>query len=152
MRHLPLAALFSLAAAAQQPPIDFSYAGYAGGGVAIPAVPAVLSVGPSGSDDTALQGAIDAVAAMPLRPDGFRGALVLRGGRYRVAGRLQIRASGVVLAGTKEVATLLATGTGRRTLIETGNATGPATDAPVQVTDETVPAGGRTLRWRRWAR
>ena len=82
---------------------------------------------------------------MPLGADGFRGAVVLRGGRYLVAGRLQIRSSGVVLAGGKEVAALLATGAGRRTLIEIGNTTGPAADAPVQVTDETVPAGGRTL-------
>ena len=137
--------LFCLAAAAQ-PSIDFSYAGYGGGGVAIPVVPGVLSVSPTGGDDTALlQGAIDAVAAMPLGADGFRGAVVLRGGRYLVAGRLQIRSSGVVLAGGKEVAALLATGAGRRTLIEIGNTTGPAADAPVQVTDETVPAGGRTL-------
>ena len=145
MRSFPLVILFCLAAAAQ-PSIDFSYAGYGGGGVAIPVVPGVLSVQPSGRDDTALlQGAIDAVAAMPLRPDGFRGAVLLRGGRYRVAGRLEIRASGVVLAGLKEVATLLATGTGRRTLIEIGNAGDPRTEAAVQVTDETVPDGGRTF-------
>ena len=143
MRHLPLAVLFCLAAAAQQPAIDFSYAGYGGGGVAIPVVPGVLTVEPSGGDDTALlQGAIDAVAAMPPGAGGFRGTVVLHGGRYRVAGQLHIRASGVVLSGGKEVATLIATGTGRRTLIEIGNAAGPATDAPVQVIDETVPAGG----------
>ena len=138
--------LFSLAAAAQQPSIDFSYAGYGGGGVPIPAVAGVLSVGPTGGDDTALlQGAIDAVAAMPLGADGFRGAVVLRGGRYRVAGRLQIRSSGVVLAGGKEPADLVATGAARRTLIEIGGTGDPATDAPVQVTDETVPAGGRSF-------
>lgn len=138
--------LFCLAAAAQPPAIDFSYAGYAGGGDAIPAVPGVLAVGPSGGDDTALlQGAIDAVAAMPLRADGFRGAVVLRGGQYRVAGQLQIRTSGVVLAGAKEGATLVATGLGRRTLIEIGNRGDPVTEAPVEVADETVPAGSRTF-------
>jgi hypothetical protein len=144
VRSLPLALLFCLAAAAQQPSIDFSYAGYGGGGVAIPAVAGEITVEPTGGDDTALlQGAIDAVAAMPPGAGGFRGAVVLRGGRYRVAGRLQIRASGVVLAGGREVADLVATGAGRRTLIEIGNASGPVTDAPVRVTDETVAAGGR---------
>jgi len=146
VRSLSLAVLFCLAAAAQQPPIDFSHAGYGGGGAALPVVPSVLSVEPTGGDDTALlQGAINAVAAMPPGADGFRGAVVLRGGRYRVGGRLQMRSSGVVLAGSKEVATLLATGTGRRTLIEVGGAADPATDAPLQVTDETVPAGGRSF-------
>jgi len=138
--------LFCLAAAAQPPAIDFSYAGYEGGGPAIPAVPGVLTVGPSGGDDTALlQGAIDAVAAMPLRADGFRGAVVLRGGQYRVAGQLQIRTSGVVLAGAKETSTLVATGLGRRTLIEIGNRGDPVTEAPVEVADETVAAGSRTF-------
>ncbi len=146
MRYLPLAVLFCLAAAAQQPAIDFSYAGYGGGGVAIPPVPGEVVVEPTGGDDTALlQGAIDAVAAMPLRADGFRGAVVLRGGRYRVAGRLQIRASGVVLAGGRDVASLIAAGTGRRTLIEIGGTTAPSTGAPAQVTDEIVPAGGLTF-------
>jgi hypothetical protein len=131
-------------AAGAQPAIDFSYAGYGGGGVAIPSVPAVLSVQPSGGDDTALlQGAIDAASALPIRADGYRGAVFLRAGRYRVAGQLHIRASGVVLAGSgREIATLVATGTGRRTLIEIGNSGDPATDAAVAVTDETVPAGG----------
>ena len=144
MRSLPLLVLFCLAATAQ-PSIDFSYAGYGGGGVPIPVVPAVLTVQPSGGDDTALlQGAIDAVAAMPLRNDGYRGAVLLRG-RYRVAGRLQIRASGVVLAGVQEGARLLAMGTGRRTLIEIGNIGDPRTEPAMQVTDETVPAGGQTF-------
>jgi hypothetical protein len=37
-----------------QPAIDFSFAGYAGGGVPAPVVPAAISVRPSGGDDTAL--------------------------------------------------------------------------------------------------
>src|SRR5512147_1649793 len=46
--------------------MDFSHAGYMGGGVALPAVPTRRTVAPSdGPDDTAaIQAAIDAVAAL----------------------------------------------------------------------------------------
>ena len=131
--------------AGAQTAIDFSYAGYGGGGVAPPAVAAAIAVRPSGGDDTLLlQGAIDRVAALPLRADGFRGAVLLRAGRYRVGGWLQIRSSGVVLRGQGE-ATIVAAGQGRRTLIEAGAAADPATGPAANITDDTVPAGGRVF-------
>src|SRR5690349_2902656 len=48
--------------------MDFSYAGYMGGGVALPTVPVKKTVKPSGTgDDTALiQAAINEVSALPL--------------------------------------------------------------------------------------
>src|SRR4051812_15406834 len=48
--------------------MDFSAAGYMGGGVALPQVPVKQTVSPSGEqDDTArIQAAIDEVAALPL--------------------------------------------------------------------------------------
>jgi hypothetical protein len=139
----PLLCLVAVAGA--QTAIDFSYAGYGGGGVAPPAVAAAIAVRPSGGDDTLLlQGAIDHVAALPLRADGFRGAVLLRAGRYQVGGRLQIRSSGVVLRGQGE-ATIVAAGQGRRTLIEAGAAADPATGPAANIIDEAVPAGGRRL-------
>ena len=133
--------------AAGQTAIDFSYAGYGGsGGVPIPVVPGVLSVQPSGRDDTALlQGAIDAASAMPFGSNGYRGAVLLRGGRYRINGQLHIRSSGVVLSRGREPVVLTAAGTSRRTLIEIGGIVDPETEAAVEVTDEVVPAGGFTL-------
>jgi len=78
---------------------DFSYAGYEGGGVALPYVPAKQTVKPSGGDDTAaIQKAIDEVSALPL-VDGFRGAVELTAGEFHCAGTLAIAASGVVLRG-----------------------------------------------------
>lgn len=137
-----LPSLVCLAASAQTA-IDFSYAGY--GGAAPPSVRAALSVRPTGGDDTALlQGALDRVAEMPAASDGFRGAVLLRAGRYRLAGRLQMRASGVVMRG-EPGATIVAAGKSRRTLIAVGAASDPAVDPPIAVTGETVPAGATVL-------
>src|SRR5262245_53537184 len=62
--------------------MDYSHAGYMGGGVALPTVAVKNTVEPSGGDDTAkLQAAIDAVATMPLQ-NGFRGAVLLAPGVY----------------------------------------------------------------------
>jgi hypothetical protein len=78
---------------------DFSSAGYKGGGVALPHVPAKGTVTPSGADDTdAIQKAIDEVSALPLA-DGFRGAVALAPGTFHCARTLSITASGVVLRG-----------------------------------------------------
>jgi hypothetical protein len=143
--RLPWVLLLCAPVAVSQPAIDFSFAGYAGGGVGAPFPPAAVSVRPSGGDDTALlQAALDYVATLPPRRDGLRGAVLLRPGRYRVAGHLEMRASGVSLRGNGN-ATVVATGTSRRTLIEIGNRADPQTAPPVSLTGDTVPAGGRTL-------
>ena len=141
---LVLASFLCLVAAAQ-PAIDFSYAGYAGGGIAIPQVAPAVAVRPTGADDTRLlQAAIDHVSSLPLRSDSFRGAIVLLPGTYRVSGHLTIRASGVVLRGDGNV-TILAAGKERRTLIEMGGSTDPVAASPVSITDDLVPAGSRTM-------
>src|SRR5262245_24588125 len=105
-------AIYGADAPAQPKPMDFSTAGYAGGGVALPDVAAKLVVAPSGGDDTHLvQAAIDTVAKLPLDGQGFRGAVLLRAGTFRIEGQLRIETSGVVLRG--DGATLVATGQGR---------------------------------------
>jgi hypothetical protein len=81
--------------------IDFSYAGYMGGGVALPDVPVVRTVKPTGGrDDTGrIQRALDEVSAMP-RINGFRGAVLLAPGIYSCAKTLTLWTSGVVLRGS----------------------------------------------------
>jgi len=127
--------------------IDFSYAGYEGGGHAIPSVPAVLLVKPSGRDDTALiQGALDRLAERPVGADGFRGALLLAPGRFRVSGQLSLRTGGVVVRGSgTDRTTIIGEGVGRRTLIEVGAEHDPSIDAAIAVKDD-APAGSRTLQ------
>src|SRR5581483_10559772 len=134
--------------------MDFSHAGYAGGGVALPTgVPVKETVSPQGADDTAaIQAALDRVAALPL-VDGFRGAVQLTPGEFHCSATLSLRAGGVVLRGA-------GAGTNGTTLKLIGRphaalAIGPASreaaraaGPPVAVLSEYVPAGARTLEVR----
>ena len=98
--------------------LDSSHAGYGGGGVPIPTVPVKETIWPVAGDNTEhVQAAIDRISALPLDKYGFRGALVLRAGYYRMATPITIKASGVVLRGEGMGDTgtiLIGTGTGRR--------------------------------------
>ena len=102
---------------------DFSRAGYKGGGVALPEVPVVVTLTPEpgdGDDTKRVQEAVAKVSAMKPNEDGYRGAVLLKRGTYRIAGRLNVAASGVVLRGEgqgPDGTTLLATGKEKRTLI-----------------------------------
>ena len=124
--------------------MDFSYAGYMGGGVKIPGVRAMKTVRPSGGDDTAaIQNAIDEVSAMPLQ-NGFRGAVLLAPGTFNCNRTLAIKSSGVVLRGS-------GTGENGTTIKMTGNPhlclfIGTSAEAmpdaePVSITDDYVPSG-----------
>lgn len=131
--------------------IDFSAAGYDGGGVAIPHVPARIVVRPEGPNDGArIQAALDLVAAMPRDAQGFRGAVLLAPGRFAIASSLQLNASGVVLRGSgqgENGTVLSAVGESRRTLIEIGGR-GERTEfagTRRNVTDAYVPVGARQL-------
>jgi len=79
---------------------DFSGVGYRNSEVPIPDVLMVRSIGPVSGDNRArIQDLIDEVAALPLRPDGFRGAIEFAAGVYNLSGTLYVRASGIVLRG-----------------------------------------------------
>jgi hypothetical protein len=80
--------------------IDFSYAGYMGGGVELPLVPEVRRVTPTGGDDTAaVQQAVDSVSTGSLN-HGFRGAVVLGPGTFHCTAPIRIKVGGVVLRGS----------------------------------------------------
>ena len=94
---------------------DFSYAGYMDGGVKVPVgeAPVKITMSPTatGEDRTRIQAAIDQVCAMTPDANGFRGAVLLKKGIYRLNNgtipnltdgygtALRIWASGVVLRG-----------------------------------------------------
>lgn len=80
--------------------VDFSNAGYRGGGIALPSVPVVKTLSATTGDQTArIQAALDEVGNLPVQADGYRGSLRLDPGTYQVDGTLYLRRSGVVLAG-----------------------------------------------------
>src|SRR4051812_1937251 len=65
---------------------DYSTAGYMGGTVPIPDVPIKQTVNPvAGDNASSIQAAINAVAALPLDANGFRGAVYLNAGTYDVS-------------------------------------------------------------------
>lgn len=82
--------------------IDYSSAGYAGGGAAIPNVPVKIILEPSSgdSDDTErIQRAVNTISRAPLDSSGFRGALLLKEGTFRISRPIVIAADGIVIKG-----------------------------------------------------
>jgi hypothetical protein len=100
---------------------DFSWAGFRGGGVALPQAPVRLTLEPSdsGDDGARIQAALDQVAAGSADATGVRGAVLLRRGSYRIAGSVKV-SPGVVLRGEGQDAgqtELIAVGTKPREVI-----------------------------------
>jgi hypothetical protein len=140
--------------------IDSSHAGYGGGGVAIPTVPVKETIWPVAGDNTAnIQAAIDKVSSRPLDAGGFRGAVLLKAGYYKMATPVMVQASGVVLRGEGMSDTgtiLIGTGTGRTggaagnqgTLVVVGGASGITMKEETKqtVVDDYVPVGARKLK------
>jgi hypothetical protein len=131
--------------------MDFSSAGYRGGGVALPRVEVVRTVAspPVGGEDdeadhtTEIQDAIDAVSALPL-VNGVRGAVLLEPGTYRCSRTLQIRAAGVVLRGSgssNEGTVIEMTRRPHLCLRVRGPESRGTSGDGVRITDRYVPAG-----------
>jgi hypothetical protein len=129
--------------------LDFSSAGYRGGGVALPVVPVAQTVKPSGgADDTpAIQAAIDAVSKLPVT-SGVRGAVLLAPGTFQLEGTLSISASGVVLRGSGSGAggTVLQVGGSPRTVLSiAGTGVWDEAATAADITDDYVPSGATSF-------
>ncbi|MGN6727621.1 MAG: hypothetical protein ACTHLZ_17010 [Tepidisphaeraceae bacterium] len=132
--------------------MDFSFAGYGGGGVALPVPDVVITVHPAngGDDAIAIQKAIDDVSARRL-VNGFRGAVLLGPGEYQCSSTLVIKASGVVLRGSgagHNGSVLNLQGRPHVAVSIEGPPIppGPAKAAPsARVTDPYVPSGASSL-------
>ena len=83
--------------------MDYSTAGYGGGGVRIPDVPVKIILEPSedaDSDDAdRIQKAVDLISMAPADENGFRGALLLKEGTFRISRPIVMAADGVVIRG-----------------------------------------------------
>jgi hypothetical protein len=128
--------------------LDYSYAGYRGGGVKLPHVAAKAMLSPSGADDTPLiQKALDSVATLPLA-EGARGAVVLAAGTYQLNGTLLMTESGVVLrgSGSGKTGTRIELAGKPHEFVTVGSkATWKVEGKAVGVTDQYLPSGSSKL-------
>jgi hypothetical protein len=124
--------------------MDFSYAGYMGGGISIPVVPVKITLNPIQGDNTdAIQKAIDEVSAMKM-VNGIRGAVLLAPGIYDCERTLTINTSGVVLrgSGSGEKGTIInLTGKPHACVTIRGNVSARTSGEAVTISDKYVPAG-----------
>ncbi|MEM1061917.1 MAG: hypothetical protein AAGJ97_06275 [Planctomycetota bacterium] len=116
---------------------------------------AVVTLEPGRGDDRrAIQRALDRVGGRLVGEDGFRGAVLLKAGTYRVGGTLKIEKSGVVLrgegsqqdGGTKlvfssdnQIPCIAVGGDGKVREVDGGKS---------RITDRYVPVGSKTLTVR----
>jgi hypothetical protein len=129
--------------------MDFSSAGYMGGGVALPSVRVAVTVKPTGTadDSVAIQQAIDTISTREPA-DGFRGAVLLAPGAYNCSKALAIKACGVVLRGSgagDDGTILKVTGSPHVCITIAGSGSTKAGGAPVAITDRYIPAGASSV-------
>jgi hypothetical protein len=131
--------------------IDFSHAGYMGGGVSFPAVPVKREVAPSGGDDSAaIQAAIEEVSSLTC-DKGLRGAVLLKPGTFLCSQPITIGKDGVVLRGSgpgKDGSLIQMTGEPHTALIIEGpDASYPkvASANTFPIADAYIPAGALSL-------
>ncbi len=124
--------------------MDFSTAGYMGGGVKIPIVPVKATVAPTGGDNSeGIQAAINRVSQLELQ-NGFRGTVLLEPGTFICGRPLTIRAGGVVLRGSGSGAdgTVIEMTGVPHLCLAIGDGPGAKTIGdPVAITDPYVPSG-----------
>jgi hypothetical protein len=130
--------------------MDFSYAGYRGGGVALPwRVPVEAVVTPVAGDNTQnIQSAIDTVSARAIDSFGLRGVVLLTPGNYEVDGSIGLHASGVVLRGSGSDANgtiINMVNKGQTLFAIAGTGSYELSGTPVAITDAYIPSGASTF-------
>ncbi len=127
---------------------DFSRVGFYGSDKDIPDVAVVKTIEPAaeGTSEEIIQSAIDEVSKRTPGKDGFRGAILLKKGTYKIPEEIKIETSGIVLRGEgdningtrlvaqskKKVSLINVSGKGNITEIK---------NTRVKITDEYVPVG-----------
>ncbi|WP_448702377.1 hypothetical protein ACFGVR_08495 [Mucilaginibacter sp. AW1-3] len=130
---------------------DFSRVGYHEGDEPIPDIPVVKTVeAPAdGNGQQLIQDAITEVAKLKPGANGFRGAILLKKGIYKVADSLRISTGGIVLRGEgsdKNGTIIIATGKGQRSLLHvSGRGNIREADDKVKIVDDFVPVGAKSF-------
>jgi hypothetical protein len=130
---------------------DFSRVGYHQGDKPIPALPVVKTLSPvPGDAQKLIQDAINEVSKRKADKNGYRGAILLKKGTYKIPGTLKITSGGIVLRGEGDSLNgtrLVASGKGKRSLIViTNNASRKEiAGTRTKITDEYVPVGTFSL-------
>ncbi|WP_345954567.1 DUF4955 domain-containing protein [Mucilaginibacter sp. PAMB04168] len=131
---------------------DFSNVGYHSGEKEWPNVQVVKTISPAaeGSSEQIIQDAINEVSARAPDANGYRGAVLLKKGKYLVPGTIRITTGGIVIRGEGNTANgtcIVATGKGQRTLLQVSGdgrlqeIAGSRTD----ITDAFVPVGAHSF-------
>jgi hypothetical protein len=130
--------------------MDFSSAGYKGGGVRLPQARVLKTLSPVEGDNTAqIQAAIDQVAHAAPDPSGLRGAVLLAPGKYDLSGTIKIAITGVVLRGSGSSTggtDINLTGAPHRFLEIRGQGSWRTLGEPASVTDPYLPSGSATFQ------
>lgn len=124
--------------------MDYSTCGYHASEQAIPYIPAVYSIPVSNPEH--IQKAIDKLSSQKPDKNGFRGAILLQQGEYRITEALRISVSGIVIRGAGKAQTKIikeGVDRGAAIYIEGGNTT--ISDDKVFVSDTKVKAGSKVL-------
>ena len=125
---------------------DYSWCGYKASNEAIPVVPVKVVIPSTLKDATAdIQKAIDYVAALPLDKNGFRGAILLEKGTFKVSGRFTLTTSGIVIRGSGSETVIKATGTDRATLFRVAGKNDIQLENTVAVATDYVPVGSTEI-------
>ena len=124
--------------------MDFSHAGYMGGGVSIPSPAVKITLNPIDGDNTELiQNAIDQISKMEF-VKGLKGVVLLNPGTYNCDRPLTINSSGVVLRGSGSGANgtiINLTGKPHSCITVRGNVSSSSLGNSTTISDSYVPAG-----------
>ncbi|MCK9477935.1 MAG: discoidin domain-containing protein [Firmicutes bacterium] len=132
--------------------LDYSQVGYKMGEEPIPNIPIAEVIEPAeGDDGLRIQEAVDRICELPIRSNGFRGALLIKKGRYEIGDSVYVRKGGIVIRGegqTCEGTNIVATGSkSRDTFVFTGGGGAKAIKGSErEILDLYVPLGARNMR------
>ncbi|WP_276504622.1 hypothetical protein [Terrimonas pollutisoli] len=128
---------------------DFSQVGYYRGDKKIPEIAVVktISPAPDGNSEAIIQAAIDEVSKKNEDANGFKGAILLKKGIYKIPGSVNIQSSGIVLRGEGDETILIAEGNQQRPLINvSGTGKIEKAGASVAIAVEHIATGATSFK------